>query len=776
MSSMSFAGDGLPQTARVVGFRASEGISVLYRFDVFLIVPDSDSSDLDFDALLGTRGALSVRASEHDPSGHDYHGVIDALELVHSHDGRSLLAVSLVPALHTLSLGHHGRMFTDMTIPDIVRKVIEDSGIDSTLDIRTDSDHPVEEHVCQYRESDFDFLARWMAREGMYFFFDHETGPEKLVITDQGTGHDPCLPGPVRYHPVAAADITAGEAMNQWRLRAQRLPARVALHDYDPLKPSLAVEGEAAVSGLGSAERRHHEARFFTSADGARLAGLRSEEHLAQESVFEGMGSLVGLRPGRIFRLEGHPDDALNQDYLVVAVEHEGAQMLGEGAFRDALAIRHADGYRVRLTAVPANVPYRAAAGSAWPRVDGYVLGVVDGEADGDYAQLDEHGRYQVRLFFDESDLADGKASTRVRMLQPHAGAPEGWHFPLRKGTEVVVEFHGGDPDRPVIAGAVPNAENPSPVTSANHTQNVLQTGGLTRIEIDDLDGKQYFYDFTPPEDSYLHLGHPFRPTHHVVLHTKGDNLFDIGTNQDITVGGVLDEQVKKAVKETYSAKQTSTIEGKKDTTVGGAVKETYLATQTTTVKGGLREEIDHNGQKTTVSGARSETYNNGQNTQVFGGTTEGWFGTFTRKVTGATYEDHNGTLSEFVDGAVTEIYPTSVAENYGATTATWESLTWMTGSIERHGPSFDVTTPSHSHFTPFGKEIGSVLFPHHATETLTVGLQLDRVGLLGGLFGAKVDLTGAIVCVCPNESEMGVVKLAPSGLLNKLAGFFKKS
>ena len=50
---------------------------------------------------------------------------------------------------------------------------------------------------------------------------------------------------------------------------------------------------------------------------------------------------------------------------------------------------------------------------------------MIDGEADDDYAQLDEHGRYLVKIRFDESALADGKASTRIRMMQPHGGNPE---------------------------------------------------------------------------------------------------------------------------------------------------------------------------------------------------------------------------------------------------------------------------------------------------------------------------------------------------------------
>ena len=66
-----------------------------------------------------------------------------------------------------------------------------------------------------------------------------------------------------------------------------------------------------------------------------------------------------------------------------------------------------------------------------------------------EYAQLDEHGRYKVRILFDESQRRAGQNSAWVRMAQPHGGEPEGWHFPLRSGTEVRLSFVGGDPDRP---------------------------------------------------------------------------------------------------------------------------------------------------------------------------------------------------------------------------------------------------------------------------------------------------------------------------------------
>jgi Uncharacterized protein conserved in bacteria len=28
------------------------------------------------------------------------------------------------------------------------------------------------EYICQFRETDFNFISRWMEREGLYYFFD----------------------------------------------------------------------------------------------------------------------------------------------------------------------------------------------------------------------------------------------------------------------------------------------------------------------------------------------------------------------------------------------------------------------------------------------------------------------------------------------------------------------------------------------------------------------------------------------------------------------------
>jgi type VI secretion system secreted protein VgrG len=91
-------------------------------------------------------------------------------------------------------------------------------------------------------------------------------------------------------------------------------------------------------------------------------------------------------------------------------------------------------------------------------------------------AQLDDQGRYTVQFLFDRADPARRVSSARVRMMQAHAGPNYGIHFPLKPDVEVLVAFVEGDPDRPVIAGCVPNTLTPSPVTNKNPRMHRIET------------------------------------------------------------------------------------------------------------------------------------------------------------------------------------------------------------------------------------------------------------------------------------------------------------
>ena len=644
----------LPVGARVIGFRGTEALSRPYVFEVFLQITGPDAHSFELDDLAGAKACLTVSRDDGRPP-FLFAGIFSEAALLHEIEERAVVRAVLVPQLWQLSQTQHSRIFTRQSVPDVVRAVLEDSGLSSDdFVFRLSQDYKPEEHVCQFAESNLDFISRWLEREGLYYFFEHEEGGEKLVITDHKSFHKELASDPVRYFPQAGKDATAGEHLRTFTCRKRQLPAAVRFKDYDYNKPTLDVSGTERVSSSGLGEIHLHGARLFTPDTAKRLAKLRSEALQAQERVFQGTGTALYLRPGNTFALTDHPRAAFDTTYLATEVEHHGNQLAGSGDLRELTGLDGDDVYRADVTAITAEVQFRPPQQTTWPRIYGTEHGVIDGEADSEYAQIDDHGRYLVRFAFDESDLKDGKASTWVRMMQPHGGGIEGWHFPLRKGTEVLFTFLGGDPDRPVIAGVVPNALTPSPVTRANHTQNVIKTGGGSSIVMDDRDQQQYIDTFVQVGNTGHHMGHrapleapvpsgnPPGPDETVSLAVT----YGVQTDQSAAfhVGGHWWQRVVGNYYLDVGGVSRLRFGGSHALFVGADATEFYDSTRNTTMVGAYKQR---------VVGAVTHAFESGWTRNVTGTVMENVEGSLTENLVGPRHTNISGAWTQTIGGGV---------------------------------------------------------------------------------------------------------------------------
>ncbi len=617
MDELSLSSSVLPGSARVVGFRGVEAISRPYEFDIYFTVRGDDSEAFDPEDAVGAKALLTLDRRNDGVPPFSFAGIFGAVELLHEVEGYTLVRARLVPKLWLLTLSMHSRIFTKKDFPSVLKSILEDSGMGGDdFEMRLGG-HETEEHICQYRESDFDFISRWMEREGIFYFFEHSEEGEKIVFCDNKSYDPDGIGTAVRYSPDFGADRTAGPNLRTFTSRHATLPAMVKLKDYDYARPNLNVAGSAKVSKSGVGEVSLYGERFFTPAAGDRLARLRAEEMLARQVVFHATGSRFHFRSGHTFELEEHPRPAWNSRYLTVEAIHHGNAGGDSAVFAEFLDFPHKQRYVAELTLIPAKTQFRSESRTSWPRVYGYENGVVDGPADSEYAQIDDQGRYNVKFKFDEGSLKNGKASTFVRMMQPHGGGIEGFHFPLRKATEVVLSFLGGDPDRPVISGVVPNALTPSPVTSGNHTKNVIQTGGRNRLELEDKAGQQRVTMSTPYSNSYVRMGSP-NDEHEMIVKTDDNTLLDAGKNFDLDVGhngggswkGKIKDDwithVESGVHEMWVDAKTSTTTVKGDTklhvTTGNLQTDVDSGTMTTNVKGDTTTTVSQGGYTVNVN------------------------------------------------------------------------------------------------------------------------------------------------------------------------------
>jgi type VI secretion system secreted protein VgrG len=407
------------------------------------------------------------------------HGMVAVIDdLLDTQPETRSYVLHLVPRAHRLSLVRTQEIFMDLSVPEIIQRKLELVGLASDdVEMRLANTYPPLEFVVQYRETDLAFVSRLAEHEGITFFFEHDGDRDKIVFVDQNTS----------FTTVEAAVPfrSDGDKRDVYKIEARTriVPRMHVVHDYNYRAPLVDPTGSAeAPSGLGGG-LVEYGAHVKTPADAARLAKIRSEETEATHKVFSLESDLSRIPCGGIIGLEGHPKlgDAV---LLVTEMQHSGRFPVA--AHGGNAPIPYTNTFR----AIDAAVPFRPARVTPKPRIHGVVNGVVSHESEGTeslFARLDEDGRYLVRILFDTSQPGDRKfVSRRIRMAQPHSGPNYGHHYPLKPGTEVLVGFVDGDPDRPIILATVPNAITPSPVAQNAAPAHRIKTATGILIEMKD--------------------------------------------------------------------------------------------------------------------------------------------------------------------------------------------------------------------------------------------------------------------------------------------------
>jgi len=511
--SFEFQSKALDKHAFVVArFHGEEGISQLYSFEILLV---SEKADLDIEAVLQSPAVFTIKSKHGDLP---YHGILASFEQLHQADSWVFYRAVLRPKLWWLTLTHHNQVFLNKKLDQFLTDVLQDGGLSTGLDFqfKLQGAYPTWEYLCQYSESHFGFFSRWMEHDGVYYWFEQGAQGEKLFAADTLIAHTP-MPGREIFHyapPTGMDAAYADEVVKDFSLRRTPMPKTLLLKDYNYEKPSLDLSCRATVSDKGRGEIYLYGEHYNDLAEGNRLARVRADEWKCREQIFTGMSNVPAIRPGYTFTLDRHYRADFNQTYLTTSVQHEGSQerYLLAGLGVQGLAEKDNLFYRNHFESIPATVQFRPVREAEKPRIHGSISAKVDAAGSGQYAELDSQSRYKIQLPFDLSGRSGGKASAYVRMMQPYAGADMGLHAPLHKGTEVLLSFIDGDPDRPVIAGAVSNPETPGPVNDGNQTMVRLKSGGGNVIHMEDQEGSQRILLHSPTAGAFIRVGYKNDP------------------------------------------------------------------------------------------------------------------------------------------------------------------------------------------------------------------------------------------------------------------------
>ncbi|MEE8755155.1 MAG: type VI secretion system tip protein VgrG, partial [Rahnella inusitata] len=180
---LAVRGSGAPLD--VLSFEAEEWLSSPFKYDIQFTSADKN---IDPSTMLMQDASLTLQAPVAEAFGVSVQqpqrviqGVVTAFTHLSTSKDESRYALCLQPRLALLSRSHQNRIYQDMSVPDIVDKILRDRhdmrGQDFVFTLARE--YPRREQVVQYGEDDLRFISRLLAEVGIWFCF---TADPKLNI------------------------------------------------------------------------------------------------------------------------------------------------------------------------------------------------------------------------------------------------------------------------------------------------------------------------------------------------------------------------------------------------------------------------------------------------------------------------------------------------------------------------------------------------------------------------------------------------------------------
>src|SRR5262245_2604156 len=618
----------------LVGLAGSEALSHLFNFELDLLA--ENRTEVTFDKLLGQK--VTVHLSLPDGKKRHFNGICSRVTQGERDDIFTAYRMEIVPQFWLLSKRAQSRIFQHVSVPDILKKVLE--GVDAVFELQ--GSFQPRDFCVQYRETDFKFASRLMEEEGIYYFFKHSADGHKMVVANSPQSH-PDLPGPTKIiHETVTGGTREEDRIYEWEKAQELRSGKCTLWDHSFEMPHQHLDADKTIQdsvqvgkvahklkvggndkleiydypgeyaqrfdGIdrGGAERPAELQKIFE--DNKRTVALRMQEEAVPSLVIQGASNCRHFVSGHKFTLDRH--FSADGQYLLTGVRHTGKL---SGDYRSNGSTQF--GYQNTFTCMPLGLPYRPLRKTPKPTVQGSQTAVVVGPA-GEEIFTDKYGRVKVQFHWDRHGKNDADSSCWCRVATLWAGKQWGViHIP-RIGQEVIVDFLEGDPDQPMIVGSVYNAEQMPPYKLPdNKTQSGIKSrsslGGTSEnfneICFEDKKGEEFIYCRAEKDniiavenDETKWIGH--------------DNWVEVDNDQTIAIG--RDRQKTIDRNETTNVKRDRSEKVGRDEKISiGNDRTERVAKDESIIIGNNRMEVVNKDENISIKANRSETV--GQNEEV---------------------------------------------------------------------------------------------------------------------------------------------------------------
>ena len=504
-------------------------------------------------------------------------GVVTNVQLHREGSDFGCIIVSGYSATYRMETAHSCFSWNDRTIGDVVKKLCEQAKVQLELN---PAFKETKDFICQYEESDFDFIRRLAHQYQEWMYFDGT----KLIF-----GKPRKLADPIR--------LEYGTTLSSLDIGLQTLARSEQVFSYHSgadremqrMTPDLAyghdkLAGEAFRASLGmfsKPARQHALPRISNETElvnymGRKQAAETAETHyITAESQVPTLrvGSVISLYSSFLERVGNLSEESLG-NFIIIEITHEVSQ----GSY-----------YKNRFKAIPATIKAMPSPKVRMPLAETQMATVLSN------ADPQGKGRVRVRMNWQ----TDGMQTGWVRVMTPDGGSSDdvksnrGFVFIPEVGDQVLLGFRHGDPARPYVMGSLFNGTTGGGGLEGNHMKSLTTRSGHTiklndslsslGITIKDIKGNSIHIDsvgddiiINAKRNITINAGETFTVNaREMEVNIDSDIIEKIGKNKISTIGNKISLEAMEKEEE-ITENTNINIGGHLTQEVGDIVLETF--------------------------------------------------------------------------------------------------------------------------------------------------------------------------------------------------------
>jgi type VI secretion system secreted protein VgrG len=571
--------------------RGEEQLSGLFNFRLEMV---SEDNAIDFSAIVGK--AVTITLTLGNDTEHYLNGIVGRFVQEETNLRLTRYFADVYPWLWLLTKTSDCKIFQNKSVPDIIEAVFSDLGF---TDFRNDlkGTYDPREYCVQYNETSFNFVSRLMEEEGIFYYFEHTSDKHTLVLGDDADAHQTC-PGlestPVHFRQ-SLVDHAQDFVVTRCMVEEQVVTGAYTHDDYNFETPNTDLKAQSQ-SDTPTYKVYEYPGNFAKKDAGQKRADLRLDALEHPQKMIRGDGYVRAFVAGHKFELKDHYRADVNKTYVLQSVSHAVTQ----------------ETYSNSFTAFPSDSAFRPAPVTPKPRISGTQTAVVVGKA-GEEIWTDKYGRVKVQFHWDQLGTNDENSSCWIRVDYGWAGKQWGGIFLPRIGQEVIVSYLEGDPDRPLITGAVYNSVQVVPYTLPDEqTKSTVKTNsskggnGFNEIRFEDKKDSEELY-FHAQKDQTITVENDRTKS---VLHNETNT---IKQDRSTTIQEGNDTYVVSKGNRTFkvdTGNETYEVKGTRALTITGDETHTNKGNFTQTISGNYELKVTGN---LTIDVTGSVTIKSGQ-------------------------------------------------------------------------------------------------------------------------------------------------------------------